>query len=72
MGYAFTSVIASALQNDFRCPWISGGLISFSIPVAPVQTGTIDFTKTECSDQVTYDFEGTIYKWMMISKYLRE
>jgi len=71
MGFTFSTTISTPLQDLLSCPWIRGGIIALSIPEAPVQTGTINFSNPGCTDKVIYDFEGTIYYWKLKNKYLQ-
>ena len=60
-GYAFSSQTMKGLSLYERCPWVCDGLISFSIPAADINSGTIAFSDKTCSDKISYDFGGNIY-----------
>ena len=65
-GYPFTAGITSPVTLNEFCPWISDGVISFSIPGADIPTGTIEFMgKTSCNGKVNYNFEGNSYSLLM-------
>ena len=71
--HPFTAEITKSLSLYEICPpWIIDGLIAFSISGVEVKAGTIEFmSKTSCSDEIKYDFEGNIYYLRMNDKYLK-
>ena len=70
-GYAFTSLITKSITIGETCPWVTDGIISFSIPGVDITTGNIEYMgKTVCNDKFKYDFEGNLYYLRMKNKFL--
>lgn len=70
-GYPFSATIRDSLVTTFSCPWILSGTIDLLIPVADIQTGTIDYLPGDgCTNRIKYDFEGNIYYIRQNHEYL--
>jgi hypothetical protein len=74
-GFTFSSSVtepADYAVSSSICPWIRGGVISFSLAGSGAEVGSIVFPPmASCNDSVYYTLGTTEYRWRMEPEYLR-